>query len=114
MKPFATKAEILAENPDTGTKTYVIEWIDGHGSLNKTNADGKDMSEALKSVLRQELRHKIEDIPMWVYLVLAVSIVATFAVVAVASGAPLVSLMGSVFGITALYLLIERYFRYTK
>lgn len=114
MKPFATKAEMLAENPDTGVKTYVIDWIDGHGTLIKSKADGKNMSEALKVVLRQELRHKIENVPMWAYLVLAVSIIATFAVVAVASGAPLVSIMGGVFGITSLYLLIERYFKYTK
>lgn len=114
MRAYAVSATLIAENPETKTMTYKIEWIDKKGESRTTLAYGKDMSTALKSVLRQSQREKIEQIPMWLWLLCAVMIISAFTAVAIVSNAPLVSLFGAIFGITSLYQLVERYFKYTK
>jgi hypothetical protein len=114
MKAFATKAELIADAPDEGYKTYAIEWIDKHGNPRKDTAQGADMSEALRSVLRQELRHKLEELPMWVYMLAVMLIISAWSLVAFISQAPLVTIMGTVFGFAALYQWVEKYFKYTK
>ena len=114
MRAYATEAILIADNPDTGKKTYRVKWVDSKGNEKVEVAFGKDMSSALKSVLRQQQRDYIESVPMWMWLVSAVLIISLFTVVAFISNAPLLSILGGIFGITSLYQLVERYFRYTK
>lgn len=114
MRAYATEAILIADSPDTGKKTYRVKWVDHNGNEKVEVAFGKDMSSALKSVLRQQQRDYIESVPMWMWLVSAVLIISLFTVVAFISNAPLLSILGGIFGITSLYQLVERYFRYTK
>lgn len=112
MKAYAESAILIAYGEDT--KTYEVKWVDKKGNKHTTAAYGKDMTTALKSVLRQNQREKIESVPMWLWLVSTVMIIAAFTAVAIVSNAPLLSLLGAIFGITSLYQLVERYFKYTK
>lgn len=114
MKEFATKAELIADAPDEGYKTYVIYWVDKHGNERKDTARGADMSEALRSVLRQELRRKLERVPLWIYVLAMMFTISTWGIVAYISQAPWVVIMGTVFGFSALYQWVEKYFKYTK
>jgi len=111
MKAFATEATLIA---DGDLKLYQIKWVDSHGNEQQTAAKGKDMQSALKSVLRQSQRDKLENLPMFVYLLAAVLIVSSFAIVALVSQAPLVSIMGGVFLLGLLYMLLDKYFEFTE
>jgi hypothetical protein len=111
MKAFATEAKLMA---DGDLKLYQIKWVDSHGNENEDTVKGKDMQSALKSVLRQKQRDRLESLPMFVYLLAAVLIVASFAMVAMISQAPLVSMMGGAFLLGFLYMLLDKYFQFTE
>lgn len=114
MKPYATEAYCFAENPDTGLKTYRIIYVGSDGNTNQVVATGRDMSSALRTVIRQAQKDRLASVPTELWALLSVLLIAAFSVTAVYAKSPLLTVFGGGFGLTALYLLLEKHFKYTK
>ena len=114
MKAYAERAEIIAHNPDTGVKTYRIDWIDSEGNEQSDIALGSNMRSALSTVLRKRKATAISKLPDWVWLAVYSVFICTYATAAFTLNRPLLVLLGCVTLLTAVKLLFDRYFRYVK
>lgn len=112
MKAFATKATLMADGDSV--KVYEIEYVDKHGREQKVTAKGRGMRDALNTVIKQDRMDRLKRVPMGVWLLLTLLAVAGFVVTAIHSGAPLLTLIGGIFGFSALYQFLNKYFKYTE
>ena len=112
MKQYATSATLVATNGSV--KTYEIEYMNKKGELVKTTADGSDMSDALATVLKQNLKDQLNDLPSWVYLLSFSLFLSLFSLAVFIGSIPALSFIGLMGLILGGYLLDQRLFKHVK
>ena len=112
MKEFATKATLISE--DGGIKTYRIEYVDKHGRSQEEAAIGRDMSEALRTIIKKRQYKRLESVPLFAWVFLAITLISSFSIVAIRVGSPIMTILGGGFGLAAVYMLVDKYFKYAE
>lgn len=113
-KPYATSAELIAENPDTGVKMYVIKYVDSKGELQETSAQGVGMRDALQTVIKQAQKERLKSVPQWVWMIGVIGLISSFSVAAMTAEAPTLTILGGLFGMVALHLALQKHFKHTR
>lgn len=112
MKQYATSATLVATNGRT--KTYEVEYMNKKGERVKALADGSDMSDALNTILKQNLKNKLSLFPSWVYLLSFSLFLSLFSLAVFMGSIPVLSFIGLFGLILAGYVLDQHLFKYVK
>lgn len=109
---YAEKATLIADGPRE--KLYRIEIRLPNGERTVVASKGKDMTSALKTVLRTSHHKALSNVPLWVWLVSYMITAGALAYAAIDLQQPLPVVAG-LLGVTfSIKLISDYYFRYVN
>lgn len=112
MKRYATNCELIADGD--GKKMYKITYVNSKGKSKETTAMGYDMSSALRTVVRRDLKTQLKKIPSWVWLLVFTLYIGAFSAAAMTQNAPILSFLGCIFILITIKVVTDKYFKFVE